>query len=50
MTDEPEAAAAVAAPAKKPRRVLLVMITALNAMWNRHKTNPNSSMTEWHVG
>jgi hypothetical protein len=33
MADEPEAAAAVAAPARKPRRVLLVMISAPNATW-----------------
>jgi hypothetical protein len=29
---------------------LLLMISAPNATWNRHQTNPNSSTTEWHVG
>jgi hypothetical protein len=33
MMDEPEAVAAVAAAARKPLRVLLVMTSAPNATW-----------------
>jgi hypothetical protein len=43
MADELEAAAAVAAPARKPRRVLLVMISAPNAAWE-----PDTSLAPVH--
>jgi len=50
MMDEPEAAAAVAAPARKPLRVSLVMTSAPSATWEgadqTSAPNPKFAHTE----